>query len=480
MNAKPEPPRGDFFTRLRNVGIYRTEDRWIAGVCGAIHRRTGFDPALIRGVFIIAIFLGIGFIAYGIAWALLPDENTGEIVAEEISRGQLSGQFFGALIFIITGIWAPLNVGGWVVGNSWLAVPSWIGIAVIAVIAAVTLSRNSKSPGETPHAGPAGAPPHFSGSPEQPGSATDYSPPETSEQPAAETSAFPPDPTERLHQQGDAAHTQPFSAPPAGAAPGWQSAPEPAPYPAHPAPPAQKPPKVRHPRRQRPSTAITAAVIGLAFIAAAITVLLVSADSNPWISAAGVTVVVLGLGIVISGLVGRTSAVFSPLAIALLLGTVIASFGWVSYGQVGGTLAWSPSEQSPNISRGQALGVGTLTADLRDVPRNLADPNIPLRFGVGQVEVTVPNDRPVYVDTTVSVGEVNVESPQGNSSEDVIFGPGTYVFGDDGSDEPPLHVSVLGLVGEVTIKTAPPTNPSAPDANTSSSDSHSTTFEVQP
>ncbi|GAA4780115.1 PspC domain-containing protein [Microbacterium gilvum] len=78
-------PRGDaprvgrgFFDWVRSLGLVRA-DGWIGGVCAAIARRTGADPVIVRGIFVVAAVLGFPALwLYALGWALLPDER-GEI-----------------------------------------------------------------------------------------------------------------------------------------------------------------------------------------------------------------------------------------------------------------------------------------------------------------------------------------------------------------------------------------------------------------
>jgi len=52
------------------------DDKKIAGVCGGIAEYFDIDPLLIRIIWIILIFcFGTGFVAYLIAWLLMPKKN---------------------------------------------------------------------------------------------------------------------------------------------------------------------------------------------------------------------------------------------------------------------------------------------------------------------------------------------------------------------------------------------------------------------
>ena len=126
--APPEPPRlyppGDpngplpgrqtqnFFDWIRSQGIYRGRDRWIGGVASGIAHRLGVDPLIIRGVLIVlTVFAGIGVLAYGLAWALLPEPD-GRIHVQEAAAGRWTAGMTGALITSVIGF-PSLGTGVW-------------------------------------------------------------------------------------------------------------------------------------------------------------------------------------------------------------------------------------------------------------------------------------------------------------------------------------------------------------------------------
>jgi len=57
--------------------LFRPRDgRMIAGVCAGIARRFGWDPVLVRVIFILFLVLpGSSILAYLILWIVMPDEN---------------------------------------------------------------------------------------------------------------------------------------------------------------------------------------------------------------------------------------------------------------------------------------------------------------------------------------------------------------------------------------------------------------------
>jgi phage shock protein PspC (stress-responsive transcriptional regulator) len=50
-----------------------TQRRWLAGLCAGIARRYGFDVALVRLAFVVAVAAGgLGIVAYGLGWLVVP------------------------------------------------------------------------------------------------------------------------------------------------------------------------------------------------------------------------------------------------------------------------------------------------------------------------------------------------------------------------------------------------------------------------
>ena len=53
--------------------LYRSEkDKIIGGVCGGIAEYFDIDPVIVRLIWLLFIFCGIGIIAYIIAWIIIP------------------------------------------------------------------------------------------------------------------------------------------------------------------------------------------------------------------------------------------------------------------------------------------------------------------------------------------------------------------------------------------------------------------------
>lgn len=128
---------GGFFAWIRSLGMQRSSDRWIGGVSGAIANRIGWDPLIIRIIW-LAFFCAAGFgaLLYGLAWMLLPDERDGTIILEEaIAHGRFPAPFWVSLLFVVVG--CP----GSIFAIPFLSVP----IFVVLIVAAVVLyHRNAR------------------------------------------------------------------------------------------------------------------------------------------------------------------------------------------------------------------------------------------------------------------------------------------------------------------------------------------------
>jgi phage shock protein PspC (stress-responsive transcriptional regulator) len=46
----------------------------IAGICGGLGDYLSVDPTIVRLIWIIGLFAGFGFLAYLVAWILIPEE----------------------------------------------------------------------------------------------------------------------------------------------------------------------------------------------------------------------------------------------------------------------------------------------------------------------------------------------------------------------------------------------------------------------
>ena len=150
--ANQAPFGAGFFAWLRQLGISRDTDRWFAGVAGGIARRSGIDPIIVRGIFVVLALLGgPGILLYLAGWLLLPDQG-GRIHLEEVFRGRAGtatvviSVAVGALVVLpfLLRLFGATTLGGWSLWNA-LGIPDWLStltvvlVWIVAVTAAIIL-----------------------------------------------------------------------------------------------------------------------------------------------------------------------------------------------------------------------------------------------------------------------------------------------------------------------------------------------------
>ncbi|HCA85730.1 MAG TPA: hypothetical protein DEQ61_09675, partial [Streptomyces sp.] len=76
----------------------------ISGVCGGLGRRYDMDPLIFRVVLaVLAIAGGVGLIAYGFAWLLLPLDGEDENELRRLLSGRVEGPALTAVLFALVG-----------------------------------------------------------------------------------------------------------------------------------------------------------------------------------------------------------------------------------------------------------------------------------------------------------------------------------------------------------------------------------------
>ena len=154
MEAQTTPTEPDRPKRL----VRTKDDKVIAGVCGGLGRYFGVDPVLFRVGMIALVFLGgAGFVLYGVAWLLVPDEASGRSAdAGYIARrvGLVLGVLALVVVVFVGGFWAAATGGGTVAailvivagavlvvgalrgGMRWLILPALSLALAVAIVSA--------------------------------------------------------------------------------------------------------------------------------------------------------------------------------------------------------------------------------------------------------------------------------------------------------------------------------------------------------
>jgi phage shock protein PspC (stress-responsive transcriptional regulator) len=347
----PEPEAGSHPRRL----VRSADDRLVAGVAGGIAEHYGIESMYVRLGFIVATFFGgLGALAYFVLWIVLPVSASAPVARPKVDRRQLLGYALVAVGLLVI----PVHLGLEFRPNG-----SFWPLALIAVGVAVLLLR-MRDVRDAPDAPPPDAPPP--GSPPGPGSsATD-----ALTLPAARTAVTAEMPT----------------------------TPRTALVPAIPATPATPDPA----RRKSHLGAITWSALLLL-------------GGGAWLlDRAGLDIdigVVFALGLAVVGAALVTSAWYGRSRGLILLGLplvlVIAALGVVDLPLRGGIGAptYRPATVAA-VHHRYELAIGDLSVDLGGVDFAGTTRHVEARLGIGQVNVTVPDDVRVVVDAHANAGSI--------------------------------------------------------------------------
>ncbi|MEC3982025.1 PspC domain-containing protein [Amycolatopsis sp. H20-H5] len=381
---KPNPLAG-FEDTVKDFWVSRprrpVSGRKIAGVAAAIGNRYGIDPVVVRVALVAGtVFGGSGVLVYLLGWLLFPDERDQVSAAEGlIGRGRTTTS---PAFTIVLGV-ALLPTLGWSFGGGWFDGGGLIGCALIAV--ALYLLHRGRGQDNRPVAPPVGystAMPYGTAGPD-----------------AAFSMTTPQVATETSTPDAAAPAWDPLSADPsAWDLPGFEQPMNPPPPP-RPAPPA--------PRRRK--SKIGGPVFVLAILVAAAGVVL-NLDGQDWFSLrhiVGLTLGVLGLGLVAGSFVRGARGLIGlavPLAIAGMVLTSAPFSDLSLQGGVGNLDATprTPAQLQPLYER----AAGNIDLDLTQLP-----PAMPVRTRVhistGNATVIVPEKADVTFTCATGAGSID-------------------------------------------------------------------------
>lgn len=443
-----------FFASIRRTGLVRSDDRWLGGVAGGLADRFHIDPLLARGIVGVTMLMGFGFVLYGLAWALLPEQSDGRIHLEETIRGNFDLALVGAIILVVVG----LSAGDWwfswgPFGSGWLAALAWAAALVAGIVIVANAVRQNKD--RRPSA-PAWQPP----SQEGPAPMSSTSP---AGAPAPSGAPVPPPPAAapRPPYGGHPGTSAPaWSGTPAGPPParGWNPPPPTPPLP--PTPPVPPAPRPQRPPRRGPGAALTGIVVavillGLAGLLALDRAGVYEGPIGPYVVGGGV--VLVGLAIIVSGLRGRTAGGLTALAI---IGMVIAGPA-VVFGDGDSWRGDRDPFKSVDVAvtsraaaeAGFSFGVGEARVDLTRVPLTDETLYVPISGGLGDVTVIVPEGAAVSADVTSGAGNVEWDVDGSTQRADGVGHDRTFTSEamSDGRDAQ-IALSVEVGVGSITIE----------------------------
>lgn len=399
----------NFFGWLRGLGVIRGEDRWIGGVASGVATRTGLDPVLIRGGFVLlAIFGGVGILLYGLAWALLPEPD-GRIHLESATKGSWTSGMTGALILTIAGIGRPnfpfFDDGG---GGAFFWTIFWVGAIVFGIYVVVATTNKKSDDSATTSATHAGA---------------------------AHTVA--------TDQPGQVRRPGTLTPPPL-----YSELP---PLPA----PRNSPPVPRKPPIPKPSGAELALYLGGALIAVGAVLALdytgilnLGNTAIPVAIAAGL--ILLGVGIVILGLRGRTSGFIGFMAgVGMVAAVVTGSTFATGALTVGSSAVWSATTEGP-ASEGYTVVAGQGTIDLSNLTDLDEDIVIPVNSLAGNVGILIPDDVPVEVRSSIALGALSTVDSGQEATAGGMWHPAEIDLNQNASG-PSIILEIRGAMSHTTV-----------------------------
>lgn len=392
------PESAKFFLWIRGLGVQRGSNRWVGGVCSGLANKWGIDPVIVRGLAVVlTIFFGIGVLAYGIAWALLPEPD-GRIHTEQMLRGHWSTGMTGAGLLTLVGLISPTQ--GFIFGNhnGWFPWPLFWIAAVVGVIYWAVNQNKAKGSIPAPGNTAPGAAPAFAG----------YYP---------------------------AQHSYPAQ----------QFAPQPQMY-------------VKYPVKTKPRLGAAASLLalGLAVMVGAIVMILeatnvIDLGGYAVATAAAAAAITAGIAIVSAGILGRAAGGVGTFAVIMLvLAGLLSLPPYTGQGSAFTTTLWAPTTIA-SAESGRTLVMGNATLDLTkldDASPLTADVTIPVDLAAAQMTIKVPTSIPVQINSDLVASSWTIDDQDASGTfvdqASTDLNPDATGYG--------LIITVQGAASNVTVE----------------------------
>ncbi len=349
----PGPAGGSGGVDLGHLRDYRElrrsrTDRKVAGVAGGLARHLDIDPTVLRVLFVVlCLFGGAGFVLYGAAWLLVPEEgrSVGLLRASPATRNTLL-------------LVAAVVAGSVLVARSWGGFGFPWPLAVVALIGFILLTNRDRSV-NTQY------------------SATPTAPPTGPQPPQGPPPTAPGRP---------------------GVPPGWMPPPAQQRYQPPPPPP---PPPPRGPRLFGLTLALVALALGLLGLYDA------AGNSVVGSAYAALALTVVGVMLVVGAWVGRAGGLIL-LGIVAVVALAVTSLGSPRFDGAR-DLRVNPVVAGGVHDR-YVVSAGTVRLDLRGVANlsRLDGRTLSARVKAGEIVVILPRGLHANVDATVGIGEARV------------------------------------------------------------------------
>ena len=330
----------------------RLDERLLGGVAGGVAEYLGVDAVLVRlGFVVTAFFGGLGVIAYGLGWIVLPVAPPAGVAPSRGDRRQLVGYGLVAL--------GLLAIGGRL-GWSFRGDGAFWPLVLIALGAAVLWLRTRDATHEPPP----------------------VDPPAPAPAPAPADAPTHPATVATVARVGSSAETLPVPRVPTPA------------------------PSAGEPKRARPRSALGAITWSSLLVLAGVAWLLdtsgvVDVDLGVVVALA---LALVGAALVVSAWLGSARGLIA-LGIPLVL--LVGAFGLVDVPLSGGIGDPTYHPRSAVAVDGEyQLAIGNLSVDLRDADFSGTRRHVHAQLGIGQLNVTVPEGVRVVLDGHVGAGGI--------------------------------------------------------------------------
>ncbi|MCM9081335.1 PspC domain-containing protein [Streptomyces spororaveus] len=371
-------------------------DKVLAGVCGGLGRYFDLDPVVFRVVLgVLAVTGGVGLIFYGFAWLLLPQEDEEDSEAKKLLTGRVEGATLAAVFAALVGCALFLSM----LDNGGLA--AFSVLVVLALGGASYWSQRKRHSGRPEAQAPAPAG-HASRAAHSP------APPETQAPPTPGGPSWWRDPLVKDGTTGPVGGTGYLWGPDdtADAAVTGRTPAAAAKAPVAPA---------------RPRGGIGGRVFVLALLAA-IAGTAATWEGNPLGEALqtglAAALVVFGLGLAVSSLLGRTG--FGTIVLAVCTAGLLAGAAVLprEIGTDWREVEWRPAAVA-DVKPGYEAGTGLATLDLSrlDVPKGTTVA-VEASIDAGRLKVVLPREVTALADVTIRrVGDVQMPGDRADRIE---------------------------------------------------------------
>ncbi|MFE9464711.1 PspC domain-containing protein [Streptomyces virginiae] len=375
-DAPPQAPGAPRAAEARPSLRRSKRDKVLAGVCGGLGRYFDLDPVVFRIVLgVLAVTGGVGLIFYGFAWLLLPPEGEEDSEVKKLLTGRVEGATLAAVFAALVGCALFLSM----LDNGGLAVFSVLVVLALGGASYWSQRRRAAAP-ETEAPAPGGAAPRAAHAP--------AAPPETKAPPTPGAPSWWRDPLVKDGTTGPVGTT------------GYLWGPE------DDAGPAEPDAAVRRPAaaRVRGRGGIGGRVFVLALLAGAVGTA-AGWEGSPLGEALqtglAAALIVFGLGLAVSSLLGRTG--FGTLVLAVFTAGLLA--GAAALPREIGThwreVEWRPAAVA-DVRPVYEAGTGLATLDLSrlDVPKGTSVA-VSASVDAGRLKVLLPREVTAEADVTV-------------------------------------------------------------------------------